>query len=136
MIAAVVRPFVQLARTWRGRFILAFVALQLAIPLRYYLPHRDPQDERFAWRMFSPMRMAKCAPTFAVDGAPIEIGHEFHEAWKELADRGRFVVVEAMGAALCARNPGKEVRVSLECTYLDREPQHFGGYDMCTVPEL
>ena len=42
--------------TWRGRLIVAVVLAQLLIPLTYY-SHRDPHDERFAWRMFSPMRM-------------------------------------------------------------------------------
>ena len=46
-----------LAATWRGRFILVFVLSQLLLPLHYYVGRRDPHDERFAWRMFSPMRM-------------------------------------------------------------------------------
>jgi hypothetical protein len=50
-----------LARTGRGRFIIAFLAVQLLLPLHYYLVRHDPHDERFAWRMFSPMRMADCA---------------------------------------------------------------------------
>ena len=122
--------------TWRGRFVLVFVAVQLVLPLHYYLARQDPHDERFAWRMFSPMRMTRCAPTFLIDGAPHRASGTFHEAWLELAARGRFRVIEAMGARLCALYPGAEVRVSLECRYLDRESQRFGGYDMCQVPEL
>jgi hypothetical protein len=127
---------VQILRTWRGRFIVAFIVLQLAIPLRYYVGHRDPRDERFAWRMFSPMRMAQCKPTFKLDGTAINPYTEFHEAWNELAERGRFTVIEAMGAELCKRHPKSEVRVSLDCTYVGRDPESFGGYNMCTVPEL
>lgn len=123
-------------RTWRGRFIVVFLALQLAIPLRYYVRHRDPRDERFAWRMFSAMRMAQCKPTFKLDGAPINPYTEFHEAWNELAERGRFTVIEAMGAELCKRHPNAEVRVSLDCSYIGKEPESYGGYNMCTVPEL
>jgi hypothetical protein len=53
-----------------------------------------------------------------------------------MASRGRFRVLEAMGARLCATHPGAEVRVTLDCTYLDREARTYGGYDMCAVPEL
>ncbi len=124
-------------RSWRGRFIVVFVLAQLVLPLRYYLGHRDPRDERFAWRMFSPMRMAQCKPTFKVNGAPADMYAEFHEAWNELAGRGRITVLEAMGAELCRRHPDADVRVSVACTYLDRDPETIGGYyNVCNVPEL
>ena len=131
-----VRHVRALASTWRGRFILAFLAIQLALPLRYYIAHRDPHDERFAWRMFSPMRMAKCEPKFTLDGKPFDLGTSFHEAWIRLAERGRFVIVEDMARHLCAQHPGSSLTVSLDCTYLDSDPQTYGGYDMCQVPEL
>lgn len=35
-----------------------FLASQVAIPLTYYL-YKEPADERFAWRMFSSVHMAK-----------------------------------------------------------------------------
>jgi hypothetical protein len=133
---AIVSSAIALTRTWRGRFILAFIAVQLLLPLRYYLHPRDPHDERFAWRMFSPMRMSHCTPTFELDGKPVPMASTFHEAWYEIAQRGRFAVVEAMGASLCAQHPTSKVVVTLECTYIDREPQRYGGYDMCIVPEL
>ena len=125
-----------LLQTWRGRFIAVFVLVQLLVPLHYYIRHRDPHDERFAWRMFSPMRTATCAPQFTLNAAPVDLGREFHEAWGEIARRGRFTVVEAMGARLCASHPGQEVKVTLVCTYLDRPAETYGGYDMCTVPTL
>lgn len=125
-----------LAATWRGRFILVFVLSQLLLPLHYYVGRRDPHDERFAWRMFSPMRMTRCAPRITIDGQPLALASEFHEAWIELAERGRFVVVEAMGARLCREHPGADVEVSLDCTYLDRPAASFGGYDMCIAPRL
>ncbi len=125
-----------LLASWPGRFILVFLAAQLLLPLHYYFARRDPHDERFAWRMFSPMRMTKCTPTFTLDDKPVALASEFHEAWIELARRGRFVVVEAMGAHLCAKNPGKSLTVTLDCTYLDRPPRTWGGYDMCNVPLL
>jgi hypothetical protein len=125
-----------LAATWRGRFIIVFVLSQLLLPLHYYLGRRDPHDERFAWRMFSPMRMTKCTPQFAIDGKPVSLAREFHEAWLALAERGRFVVVEAMGAKLCHDHPGSSVTVSLDCAYIDRPAASFGGYDMCIAPHL
>jgi hypothetical protein len=122
--------------TWRGWFIAAIVVSQLLLPLHYYLARRDPHDERFAWRMFSAMRMARCEPHVTIDGAPFALGREFHEAWLELANRGRFVVVEAMGAQLCREHPGSAVNVSLVCKYVDRDDRTWGGYDICQVPRL
>jgi hypothetical protein len=125
-----------LLSTWRGRFIFAFLILQLLLPLRYYVAHRDMHDERFAWRMFSPMRMVTCSPALQIDGKRQNLANEFHEAWISIAKRGRFVVIEAMAAHLCERHPNSSVVFSLQCSYLDREPQSFGGYDMCKVPLL
>ena len=114
----------------------AIPTAQLVIPLYYYLAQRDPHDERFAWRMFSPMRMSKCTPTFTLDDKPMQLGTKFHEAWLEIAGRGRFGVIEAMGAALCKQHPSASIRVTLTCTYIDREPATYGGYNICTVPRL
>lgn len=130
-------PFLgPLLATWRGRFIVVFLLAQLLIPLLYYVGRKDPHDERFAWRMFSPMRMATCEPKVSIDGKPLQLGAEFHEAWINIAKRGRFNVLEAMGARLCAKHPKADVRVSIDCTYLDRAPQSYGNYNMCMVPEL
>jgi len=115
--------------------IVAFIVVQLCLPLVYFT-RRDPHDERFAWRMFSPMRMAQCKPQFVLDGKPIVLDSEFHEAWITLAERGRFVVIEAMAAKLCAKHAGSAVTVTLDCEYLDRERVTYGGYDMCNVPQL
>lgn len=124
-----------LLSTWRGRAIALFVVIQLALPALYFL-RKDPHDERFAWRMFSPMRMVRCTPLATINDQPFDLAGKFHEAWLELAQRGRFRVIEAMGARLCKDNPNSEVRISIDCVYLDREPRSYGGYDMCTVPEL
>lgn len=122
--------------TWRGRLIVAVVLSQLLIPLAYY-SHRDPHDERFAWRMFSPMRMAQCAPDMRVDGKRFELGNEFHEAWIEIAKRGRFRVLEQMAKRLCTKNPGAEVTLRLSCQYLgQREPVVYGGFNMCVADEI
>jgi hypothetical protein len=125
-----------LAATWRGRFILAFLVVQMLVPLHYYVLRHDPHDERFAWRMFSPMRMTRCSAKFAVDGQPVQLGSRFHEAWIEVAQRGRHVVLEDMAAKLCREQPGKKVELTVDCTYLDRPASRFGHADMCTEPEL
>lgn len=125
-----------LGATWRGRFILVFLALQLVIPLHYYVLRRDPHDERFAWRMFSPMRMARCRAAYSIDKQPVNLGSQFHEAWIAIAERGRMVVAEQIAHTLCEKNPGKSVEVTLQCTYLDRPPATFGGFDACTRPLL
>lgn len=125
-----------LLKTWRGRLIVLVVVSQLLIPLTYYTSRRDPHDERFAWRMFSPMRMAQCTPEMKVDGKRIDLGGEFHEAWIEIARRGRFVVLEAMAAKLC-KSKAKSVTLNLTCKYVGRdEPEQYGGFDMCQVPEI
>lgn len=127
----------RLAQCWQGRVILVVVASQLLIPLYYYTgSSRDPHDERFAWRMFSPMRMTTCEPKFFRDDKPLDVGPIFHEAWIEIAKRGRFHVIEEMGATLCAKFPGRAIKVTLDCTYLDQPPEHFGGYNICDVPLL
>jgi hypothetical protein len=41
--------------TWQ-----VFVVSQPLLPLHYCMANRDDHDERFAWRMFSPMRMTRC----------------------------------------------------------------------------
>lgn len=130
------KHLVALTRSWQGIVILLVVASQLALPLHYYTVRRDPHDERFAWRMFSPMRMTKCTPKFTVDDKPVDLGAEFHEAWIEIAKRARFVVLEEMGATLCERNPGKPVYLVVECNYVGQPPATWGGYDMCKVPLL
>ena len=124
-----------LLRTWRGRFIVAFLVVQALLPLHYYLFRRDPHDERYAWRMFSPMRMATCRIAFTVDNAPVDLGSKFHEAWITVAQRGRAVVIEEMAHKLCRENPGKPVHARVECTYLDRPAASYGG-DLCTRPML
>jgi hypothetical protein len=125
----------QFLSTWKGRAIAAFVVVQLALPATYYLRH-DRHDERFSWRMFSTMRMATCSIAMRRAGQPVTLGAEFHEAWIELAKRGRQTVVEAMGAELCRKYPGQEVVADLRCHYLDGTDRAFGGFDLCKVPEL
>jgi hypothetical protein len=80
--------------------------------------------------------MTRCSTEITVGGEHVDLGAKFHEAWIELASRGRYVVLEAMAAKLCKENPGKAVGVSVECQYIDRPAAHIGGTDLCTHPGL
>lgn len=135
-LARLARALRALVATWRGRFILAFLVVQALAPLHYYTVRRDVHDERFAWRMFSPMRMTQCRWAVSIDKQPITLGTQFHEAWLEMVGRGRMTVIEQMAAKLCRANLGKPVEVTLDCTYIDRPPARFGGFDVCTRPLL
>ncbi len=144
-----------LSRLWPNGFIAAFIAVQLLLPLHYYTVRMDRNDERWAWRMFSPTRMVTCEVSMTVDGQPVQLGREFHQAWTEVAQRGRRVVVEQMGAQLCRKNKGKAVVARLACkpiasrhsldpvpagmsrsAWLRGPEYHMGGFDLCTIPEL
>jgi len=106
--------------TWIG--IHLYLAVQIAAPASYYL-WGDEQDERFAWRMFSTTRNLQCVdpenprlpPRFALDGLPVPLHEEFHEAWIKLLKRGRSDVVDAMGVRICKDNPGRRVSLSYLC---------------------
>ena len=98
-------------------FVHVFVALQLVLPLTYYVAREDRFDERFAWRMFSAERMARCNPVFRVGDSPRPepLGETFHEAWVTIAQRGRKDVVDAMARRLCADHPDQQVKLEMTC---------------------
>ncbi len=119
-------------------FIHVFLAVQVALPLTYYYARRDKYDERFAWRMFSAERMAVCSTAFRVGDQPIRLGERFHEAWINIARRGRRDVLEAMAARLCADNPGKPVKLEMTCKRVDGviETPSAGIWDLCEKGRL
>lgn len=98
--------------------IVAFLALQIGLPLSYYLGD-EPHDERFAWRMFSPIRLIKCDVTLydASGGARTRIRplQEMHVVWRNLMRRGRIPVVEAFARTWCAAAPDRKLTVDLTC---------------------
>jgi hypothetical protein len=120
-------------------FIIAFLAVQMLLPLSYYLGRRDRYDERWAWRMYSPERMVHCQPRFLLGDhrKEVDLLRNFHEDWKKLAERGRLGVVERMALSLCDRNPGQAVRVELRCRELDGTQSDLTeGYDVCLLGVL
>jgi hypothetical protein len=151
----VITTIISWLKRWPNGFIVAFVAVQLLLPLQYYLVRLDKHDERWAWRMFSPTRMVTCNVEMTVDGQQVAMTREFHQAWTEVAQRGRRVVVEAMGAQLCKKNKGKAVIARLACKPIAsrhsvapvpagmsrsawlRGPEYYmGGFNLCEIPEL
>jgi len=120
-------------------FIHLFVAVQLALPLSYYTCGADRYDERFAWRMFSPIRMVRCRLQLAVgdERTPVSLYQTFHEAWVSTANRGRSEVVLAMAHHLCRQHPGQPVYVDVTCHTLDDAVDHRGGsWNVCPLESL
>jgi hypothetical protein len=119
-------------------FIGVFLVIQVFAPAQYYALREDTNDERFAWRMFSPTRMLACDPDFTIGDAtePVDLMKEFHEAWLTIAKRGRLDVVERMGETLCERYPGQPVKAVLTCKTVEGKVERRGGYNICTVPDL
>jgi hypothetical protein len=86
------------------------VALQVAIPASYYV-RADRDDERFAWRMFSAVRVKRCdielreqraGAWTEVDMTPI-----LHASWRNALKRGRQRVIEHLLEVRCEQ-PGRE----------------------------
>ncbi len=105
-------------REMRNGLILAFLVLQLALPASYYLAG-DTLDERFAWRMFSPVRTVSCQVTLYDDssGTPrrLQLLRETHVAWKRLLERGRRHILQGFARHWCAQVPGRRLTADVEC---------------------
>ncbi len=86
----------------RNVLIVAFLAFNVGMPLRYYLGD-EPYDERFAWRMFSPVRMVRCdVALYGADGRALPLSRMLHVVWINLLKRARLQVLEAYAAHYCA----------------------------------
>ncbi|MGD8859582.1 MAG: hypothetical protein PVI30_06205 [Myxococcales bacterium] len=133
-------------RRWENAFIAVFIVGSVLAPLHYYLSDRV-SDERFAWRMFSSVRMRRC--DIRVEESRddrsydrVDLREQLHVAWSRIMERGRPAVVhkylhrrcEASGAETvryryrCRETDGTEtpeVQVTLQCE--DGEPVHEGG---------
>jgi hypothetical protein len=87
-------------RRLQNTFIAVFLAVQIGVPLHYYLSEPD-YDERFSWRMFSTLRLRDCA--VHVTETPRDAGgvsrevaieRDVHVAWLRLLERMRGPVVD------------------------------------------
>ena len=129
---------------WRNAFIIGWIGTQMLLPLAYYVPGgREPSqlpgvdpltarfDERWAWRMFSDVRMLKCKAEYARAGRTIDLEREVHMAWGSLLPRGRPDVLDDVAERLC--EAGGPVTLKMVCrnpdgTFVTVSP---GAEDVC-----
>lgn len=83
----------------------AFFCLQIWLPLSYYLGD-DPSDERFAWRMFSTTRLAKCKTSVVAAQqsqleSRLDAREHLHVAWVTNMTRNRQRVIETYLERVC-----------------------------------
>ena len=106
----------------RSGFIVAYLSFRIGVPLGY--DARDnPFDERFAWRMFSPVRVSECRVELWEQLGPtrsrVDPSHDLAPAWVGLMARARLDVIERYAEQRCAglraRVPRPELRVELQC---------------------
>jgi hypothetical protein len=109
--------------------VILILALQLVIPLRYYLGGRG-DDERFAWRMFSSRRLRSCNVEILerTETRPLhsaDVAGDLQAGWISLLRRSRPQVVESYLLERCAKDMAPvEVRFIHTCTDVsgDRVP--------------
>ncbi|MFW5920630.1 MAG: hypothetical protein ACOCUS_02230 [Polyangiales bacterium] len=124
-----IRPPTGRTRKRVSLFVGAFLALQLFVPLTYYM-RDDPYDERFAWRMFSAIRVYGCRTwAFDVHEGPdgerrserLELSKEIHVAWITTMRRNRRDVIHAFLRRRCEEPGVVESRVVNRCSTPDGE---------------
>lgn len=119
--------------------IIALLLAAAGGPLRYYLGD-DPYDERFAWRMFSGVRLQRCqirvVETVAEPGGglaerTVDPGETVHPTFENLLRRFRRPVVQAFLDARCTaggRNAGAaDGAVRVHEVRLDHRCRSAGG---------
>ena len=89
------------------------VLVHVLVPASYYLWRDDVDDERFAWRMFSVVRLKRCMveawESHDPDGevrAPIDLPRVVHASWLRLLERGRKSVIESVLVRGCSTDRG------------------------------
>lgn len=115
----------------RNAFIVLFLLVQVLLPLRYYV-RDDLFDERFAWRMFSPIRVTDCTVgwTEGRDGGeePLDLDALLPQPWIGLMRRARMDVVEGFGRHRCAllraEAEAPVLRVDVACSHPDGAVRH------------
>ena len=110
-------------RCWRIG-IGVVLALHLTIPLTYYL-REDPYDERFAWRMFSGIRMHSCEvrvdERVGSELRPLSITETIPVAWRNLLRRNRRPVILGLLERRCEEPEVEAVVLTNRCVTPQRE---------------
>lgn len=103
-----------------------WVVLHLLIPQRYYRSGADTYDERFAWRMFSSVRVRQCDVDVQEtrDGRerPLPLMEVLPAPWVALLERNRFAVVERFLGWRCQVPGTSEVRFHNACRDATGDP--------------
>ena len=85
--------------------------------MTYYASDRI-YDERFAWRMFSSVRMARCDFNLYSQEQtglePLKLSKKYHVVWLNLAKRARADVIDGLIANECMLH--EDVRAHLNCS--------------------
>ena len=85
------------------------VALQLAIPASYYF-RSERDDERFAWRMFSAVRVKRCEVELRArhgeSWEEVDLDRLLHASWQTALERGRKRVKLATADAIADQMVG------------------------------
>jgi len=109
----------------RDWWLLIFLAFQLIVPLTYYL-RDNPYDERFAWRMFSAVRLYQCGVELQEGSAgslrPVGLPRVVHQAWVNHLRRNRVEVALALLERRCAEEGVDEARITTRCQSASGEP--------------
>lgn len=119
-----------MSKSAKSVFIAIILASQVLLPASYYLSDRT-FDERFAWRMFSPIRVTQCSVTWFEGpgqiGTPIRPETEIGAPWISLMRRARRPVIVAYARYRCAQMRDREaspvLRARILCDHPDGEPR-------------
>lgn len=125
-----------MSRSASSILIAIILVSQLVLPVSYYVSDRT-FDERFAWRMFSPIRVTNCSVSWFEGpggvGTPIRPGTEIAAPWISLMRRAREPVIVAYARYRCDRMRGREahpvLRARIVCNHPDGEPRTIVSTD-------
>ena len=99
-------------------FVVLVLATEVIVPCTYYFG-ADRFDERFAWRMFSDVRVYRCQlSAFDLHGeaaTPVALGREVHVAWINTMRRSREGVLQRYLSWRCENAEVDGARVINRC---------------------
>lgn len=104
----------------------AALIFQLVVPATYYL-RDEPYDERFAWRMFSAIRVQGCEVQVlerrGESEVQVNLPQEIHTAWITNLERNRRDVALALLRRRCEEEAVTAVRIVTSCVGADEQPR-------------